>query len=450
MLGHEWQTRGIQSGQRVALWGLSGPELALAFWSLWQVGAITRPLNPRFPPALLGHLVQDCHFYLSPSACFPGPAGPGSEARSRWSDSGVLRETLAKAMQDSEHELLVLPPPQLSSEQALTEILTSGSSGNPKAALHTWGNHRISAEGALAAIPLQPGDLWLAALPLFHVGGLALLIRTALAGAAVAFPSETQSLAAALNAFQPTHLSLVPTQLHRLLEHPELLPALRCCKAILLGGSAIPPALIEKALACGLRIHCSYGSTEMSSQICTTQPGAALAELLTAGSVLPGRELKISEQGEIWVRGGTRFQGYITPSGLECPFDSDGWFATGDLGRMTPQGWLQVNGRKDHRFISGGENIQPEAIELALLRQPEIVRALVVPVSDLEFGQRPVAFIETLEPVSKEELNAQLRYDLPGFMLPVAYFDWPTDPEQGWKPSRLNLKLLAEQLFHRT
>lgn len=439
-LRQHWQSQGIGPGQRVALVGLSGPEFALAFWSLWQVGAITRPLNPRFPSARLNESLQDCDFCLSPTSLASPP---------HWLDRAVFQRQLAKTLADPLPHVLVLPRPELLSEQPLTEILTSGSSVQPKAVLHTWGNHQASAEGSLVHLPLQPGDTWLAALPLFHIGGLAILIRTALAGASVAFPQPDMPLEAALTQFQPSHLSLVPTQLHRLLQRPapETLAQLQGCKAILLGGSAIPMALIDKALALELPIHTSYGSTEMGSQICTTRPGAALAELQTAGPVLPGREVRIAADGEIWVRGATRFAGYANINGLDTPFDAKGWFATGDLGQFTPQGWLQVAGRRDQRFISGGENIQPEAIEAALLRHPDILQAVVVPVPDLEFGQRPVAFLEAAQPVSLAEMRRFLSADLPGFMLPKALLEWPQSQDTGWKPSRQNLQILAEQRF---
>ncbi len=432
-------------GQRVALVGLSGPEAALAFWGGWQVGAIARPLNPRFPDSLLKDVLQDCAFYLSPTPLRPGSLATNPDRAPRWLDSAVLRGGLEKAFAGRPPNVLVLPRPELLPEQPLTEILTSGSSGQPKAALHTWGNHLASAEGSLAHIPLQPGDTWLAALPLFHVGGLAILIRTALAGAHVAFPSQDMPLEQALATFRPSHLSLVPTQLYRLLQNPKNIPLLQNCKAILLGGSAIPSALVVKAFALALPIHTSYGSTEMSSQICTSRPGASLAELHTAGPVLPGREVKISSEGEICVRGATRFAGYVSSGGLDTPFDAEGWFSTGDLGQLTAEGWLKVSGRRDHRFISGGENIQPEAIEAALLRHPDILQAMVVPVPDPEFGQRPVAFIEALLPIAAAELQASLKSELPTFMLPIAYLDWPQHPHTGLKPSRQNLQILAQQ-----
>src|SRR5690606_17516003 len=106
----------------------------------------------------------------------------------------------------------------------------SGSSGTPKLAQHSWGNHVYSARGSLQYLPLAPEDSWLLSLPLFHVGGLAIVVRCWLAGAQLQVPDPEQTLAEALLMFQPTHLSLVPTQLQRLLALPELVPVLQRCK----------------------------------------------------------------------------------------------------------------------------------------------------------------------------------------------------------------------------
>lgn len=425
------QQAGIRSGQRIALLGPVDMQAALLFWALWQLGAVVRPLNPRFPVPLLSELLQDCAILISPQ-----PVLGASCAWMAWPQSWEPGAMDAP-----------LPWEVLQADQPICEILTSGSSGRPKVALHSWANYRSSAQGSQAVLPLQPGDTWLAALPFFHVGGLAILVRTALAGACAVFPASTQSLAEALRCIQPTHVSLVPTQLYRLLQEPLNVPALQGCKAILLGGAAAAPALIEQALAFGLRIHTSYGSTEMSSQICTTRSGAGRAELLTVGAPLPGQEVELSPEGEIRVRGTGRFQGYLSPQGLEQPFDAGGWFATGDLGRWTPEGWLQIVGRRDQRFNCGGEKVQPEQVEQVLLTWPGMLQALVVPVPDPEYGQRPVAFVDCYTAWAPEDLRAWVRSHLPGYMVPVRIFPWPAEPQTGLKPGRRFFQSYAETLI---
>ena len=327
-------------------------------------------------------------------------------------------------------------------QQPATIVFTSGSSGRPKAALHTMKNHYLSAAGSNANIQVQPGDRWMLSLPLFHVGGLAILFRCVLGGGAVVTPGENEPLHEALRRYDITHVSLVATQLYRLLQHA---PFQNKLSAVLLGGSSIPHSLIEKAHTIGLPLHTSYGLTEMTSQVTTTLPGDGLEQLLTSGKLLPHRELTLAPGGEVLVRGDTLFDGYVEGETIAPPFDSEGWFHTGDLGAWTQSGYLRLCGRKDHLFISGGENIQPEEIEYALCRISGVTEAVVVPVSDREFGQRPVAFVKRALQAPLEDLKGLLRESLPGYKIPKAFYPWPEIPEgDTLKVDRLFFQELAK------
>ncbi len=220
-------------------------------------------------------------------------------------------------------------------------------------------------------------------------------------------------------------------------------------KAILLGGGAIPERLIEQCIALKLPIHVSYGSTEMSSQITTTAVDEAPEKLFTAGKLLPYRELKIATNGEILVRGETLFAGYVQGERLRLPLGENGWFGTGDIGELTEDGYLIVQGRKDHMFISGGENIHPEEIERELLKYPGIEEAVVVPVPDVEFGSRPVAFIRWQKAPGADiaPLTAHLRQNLSGLKIPIRFFNWREEKGERIKPDRRALRQLAEHLM---
>ena len=321
-------------------------------------------------------------------------------------------------------------------------VFTSGSTGVPKAALLSWGALVASARGVNEHLGLREGDRWLLDLPVVHVGGLGVVVRCALAGAALAVPSAGMPLAESIAALRPTHASLVSTQLRRLIAAGVEADSLR---AILLGGSAIPDDLLAEAVARGFPVSCSYGLTEMASTVTATAPGARGGDLATSGRPLAGREVRISASGEIEVRGATRFSGYLTPDGLVAPFDASGWFATGDLGRLDEAGRLVVEGRLGLRFVSGGENVQPEAIERALLALDDVAEAVVVPVPDAEFGHRPLAFVRTASGAAPdaEALSAALRQRLPGFMVPVAFVAW--GGAGGMKPDRQRLAEVARQ-----
>ncbi len=315
--------------------------------------------------------------------------------------------------------------------------------GRPKAVLHTWGNHYFNALGSSTNIPYGLGDRWLLSLPLFHVSGLSILVRTVVGGATVVIPAQRSDLAATIVEHEVTHASLVSTQLIRLLQDEQGRNALQQLKAILLGGSAMPRATLDAAYALDLPIHISYGLTEMGSQVATTPRDVPRDKRYTSGRVLPYRELKIDGDGQILVRGETRFAGYVEGSDLRQPFDAGGWYATGDLAVLDDEGYLHVQGRKDNMFISGGENIQPEEIEAVLLQSAGIEQAMVVPVPDAEFGFRSVALVKT-QNVAHEEIVAFLADRLPRFKIPRTFLPWPDQlAATGIKASRKQMQQVA-------
>jgi o-succinylbenzoate---CoA ligase len=173
----------------------------------------------------------------------------------------------------------------------------------------------------------------------------------------------------------------------------------------------------------------------MASQVATGKAGECV-------KVLPRRELMISAEGEILVKGETLFKGYIQPGRLHLPLDAQGWFKTGDLGKLEND-CLTVKGRRDNMFISGGENIQPEEIEKVILSLKGVAQATVVPQDDAEFGQRPVAFIKFAEsPLTSDALARHCAQFLPKFKIPIAFYPWPADlMDKGVKISRQDLQV---------
>ena len=167
----------------------------------------------------------------------------------------------------------------------------------------------------------------------------------------------------------------------------------------------------------------------------------------TAGQVLPYREVNVSEDGEILVHGHTRFQGYVHGDRLEEPFDENGWFGTGDIGYVDGDGYLMVTGRKDNMFMSGGENIQPEEIEKAFCEVEGVADAIVVPIDDEEFGQRPVAFVQMLGGNGADQgIRDAVAESLPRFKIPDHILPWPENAGTiGIKPDRSALRTIAEK-----
>jgi O-succinylbenzoic acid--CoA ligase len=416
--GERLRELGCEPGNRVALYMPRSDRYVVLLLALVQAGFVACPLSTRWPPQSLTPLLErvGCRALISDEETPEGSL-----------PSGVRRLYPEELDGPPERDADLASPILLPLDRPATVVFTSGSSGGPKAALHTFGNHYYSARGSNANIALSPGDRWLLSLPLYHVGGLSILFRCLLAGATIALPESGASLSEAIRATGATHVSLVATQLRRLLEEGNELPGL---KAALLGGGPTPEPLLEEALGRGLPIHTSYGLTEMASQVTTTPPGASPEKLRTAGRVLPHREVRVSPEGEILVRGETLFAGYVEGEVLDRPLDEDGWFHTRDRGDLDGDGYLRVRGRGDNLFISGGENIQPEEIEEALCRLEGVERAVVAPVPDEEFGERPVAFVRTEEAGGvRRDLEKALDETLPRFMVPVAFYEWPPDAD---------------------
>jgi O-succinylbenzoic acid--CoA ligase len=325
--------------------------------------------------------------------------------------------------------------PTISLHAPAVLLFTSASTGAAKAAVLSFGNLYYNAVGSNRNIALRRGDRWQLSLPLYHVSGLGVLLRAWLAGAAVAIPELDESPTQAIARLRTTHVSLVPTQLRRMLRSRPGRAQLRQLRAVLVGGAAIDPHLLKTAYAAGIRVLPTYGMTEMASQVCTLSPYAPADKRFTSGRTLPFREVKIAADGEILVRGQARFLGYLVRGRLQR-LPPTSWFATGDIGALDAQGYLTVHGRKDNQFISGGENIQPEEIEHMLLTMPGITAAVVVPRPDPEFGARPVALLRSARRVSRKNLCAMLRRRLPAYKVPVDFLPWPKQAPAALKISR--------------
>lgn len=427
---------GIKPFDRVAVCDENSVEYVILLLALWQLKAIAVPISPRWPDKTIASYAARVN------------------ARHLFRSADIKRAVCF----DARYRLETWENKGLDMEQEATIIATSGSSGEAKAAVHTWGNHFYSAQGSNQAIPLTSSDRWVLSLPLYHISGIAILVRCLLSGAALVIAAD-EDLIAAIERGKATHVSLVSTQLQRLLNDGKDLELLRSLKCILLGGGAIPRTLIEHSLKAGLNIYLSYGLTEMSSQVAT---GKVIEISRPCVKVLPYRQVLISFEGEILVKGEVLFKGYVAGAKINPQPDNSsgvsaidslknaarkeitkqsqhsGWFFTGDMGQLDKEGYLTVTGRRDNMFISGGENIHPEEIEKALLSIKGVAQAVVVPKEDKEFGQRPIAFIKFAgRPLEEEYLVRCLEADLPRFKIPTSFFPWPQHLiSQGLKISR--------------
>lgn len=390
--------QGVQSGDGVMLRARNQPETLLAWLALLQCGARVLPLNPQLPAtqleALLPQLTLRFALDLESHAAYAG--------------------LTSLALSEADGDYAVDWQPQ----RLASMTLTSGSTGLPKAAVHTGAAHLASAQGVLALIPFTAKDDWLLSLPLFHVSGQGILWRWLLAGARITVRQKApleQALAGC------SHASLVPTQLWRLLN--DNVPV--SLKAVLLGGAAIPVELTLQARERGIRSWCGYGLTEFASTVCAKEADGQP----DVGYALPGREVKIVGE-EVWLRAASMASGYWCNGELLPMVNGEGWFATRDRGELS-DGRLTIHGRLDNLFFSGGEGIQPEEVERVIARHPQVQQVLVVPVDDAEFGQRPVAVVECEGDVNADALSQWVADKLARFQQPVRWLMLPAALKNG-------------------
>jgi O-succinylbenzoic acid--CoA ligase len=372
----ELAQRGAEPGTRVALVLEPGLDFVVALHASWRLGAVAAPVDGRLTP--------------------------GERARQAQGASTVVDSPLARTG-DS------VPPRRHDLDDVATVVHTSGSSGAPGDVELTYRNWLWSALGSAVALGLRRDERWLCVLPLAHVGGLSIVIRSAIYATAVVLHEtfDTDRVLAELRRPDgPTVVSLVPTTLARLLDaglrEP---PALRCA---LVGGSPLAPALVERARAAGIPLSATYGLTEACSQVATVPPGWKDQQ---AAPPLFATRVRIAPDGEILVAGPTVAPGVA---------DHESWLHTGDLGVLDARGWLTPVGRKSSTIITGGENVAPEEVEAVLVAHPAVAEAAVYGQADAEWGERVAARVVLRAGVRAEpwELQEFCRKRLAAFKVP--------------------------------
>lgn len=390
--------QGVREGDGVMLQAHNHPDTLLAWLALLQCGARILPVNPQLPRSVVEILLPP--LTLRFALVLNGEGG--------YASLSALKMDRHKGSTGAAWQ----------PERLATMTLTSGSTGLPKAAVHTCAAHLASAEGVLALLPYAGEDDWLLSLPLFHVSGQGILWRWLLAGARLTV-CEKQPLEQMLQGC--THASLVPTQLWRLLNGEEKV----ALKAVLLGGAAIPGELTLRAASRGIRSWCGYGLTEFASTVCAKEADGQT----DVGYPLPGREVKLVE-GEVWLKAASMASGYWRDGQLVPVANPQGWFATRDRGEMNA-GRLTILGRMDNLFFSGGEGIQPEELERVIGTHPQVSQVYVVPLDDVEFGQRPVAVVECEAGVDIAQLPHWVGDKLARFQQPVHWLVLPAELKNG-------------------
>jgi O-succinylbenzoic acid--CoA ligase len=417
---------GIGPGDVVATLLGNGAPFAELLHAAALCGAVLLPLNVRLTPRELARQLLDAGAGL----LLHETGELEARARAAASAAGTPIHEIAGAAPDVSLARELAP---VAADSALAILFTSGTSGTPKGAQLSHGNFLWSALASAVQLGVDPRDRWLACMPLFHVGGLSILLRAALYGNSVVV-HERFDPAAVNRAFDRdgiTCASLVATMLARILDERGERPAPPQLRCVLLGGGPAPASLIERARAQGFPIAPTYGLTEAASQVATraphdAAPGAGLRPLL--GSELrvvngEGRDVPDGAPGELLLRGPTVMRGYVNRPAETAAALRGGWLHTGDVAVRANDGTLEILERRSDLILSGGENVYPSEIEAALREHPAVADAAVAAVMDPDFGQRPAAWL-VFRPGSAPDgvqLRAFCRERLAGYKVPVAF-----------------------------
>ncbi len=397
--------QGIAPGDRVIIWAVNRPEWGIAFLGAVHAGAVLVPLDFRTTSELATTVAErtDATAILASAHTAPQASALG------------LPVLLVEELPDRARTAEPMAPPSIGPDDMLEIVFTSGTTGDPKGAMLTHRNLVSNARSLLEVFSLRPHERLLSVLPLSHLFEQTVGFLTPLmAGASIVYPVSRQPsvLVRTFRDFRATMLLIVPQglklldnaierkvdatgkratfeklhrwarrlprPLRRLLFRPVLGQFGGRLSTIAVGGAAMDVDLANRWSEMGLEVLQGYGATEMAPVLTFTR--RERNRMGTVGEAIPGVELRIAEDGEVVARGPNRFVGYWQdPDATAAAIDADGWYHTGDLGELSPDGLLTLRGRKkDMIVLADGTNVYPEDIEAVLVRDPGVRDATVI------------------------------------------------------------------------
>ena len=423
--------RGIVRGDRVALLAPNTDHLIRAILACWWLGAVACPLNVRWSTPELAFALQDsgAKLLLTEEALLPAAPVEGPP------------RLLFTALEQEAQSLAPLPDTRTGGDALAAILYTGGTTGRSKGVMLSHANFWSASMTRGAELNNAPDSVSLLVAPLFHVAGLGRLVGQSIVGGSCVTMSHFRPAAviAAIEEHRISDIIVVPTMLQSLLDDPAFTPQrVRSLTRVAFGAAPMPPDLLDRALAAWPQAEFfqAYGLTETAGAVCINLPAnhrpearaqgllssvgrAGLgAEIIVAGE--DARELPRGEVGEILVRGPMVMPGYWrNPEATAAAF-RDGWFRTGDAGRMRPDGHLFIVDRLKDMIITGGENVYCAEVEAALRSHPQVAHAAVIGVPDPRWGEAVHAVLVLAEggTATADELRAWCRERLAGYKCP--------------------------------
>lgn len=471
-------TRSVWPGPRVALLMTNTPQFVVWVHALAKAGAVLLPLNTRLTASELRWQIDDAgavavvhdaaYAPLAREVLRDRPhVGRIDESHAAVAESAGSRTSFAAgAVGVGPAAPSVVEQIRLNDVHSI--VYTSGTTGRPKGALLTYGNFWWNATASALNLGVVPGDRWLACMPLFHVGGLSILLRSVLYGMPVVLHESFDAFAVnkAIDERGVTLLSVVAVMLERMVSARGDEPYPSTLRAVLVGGGPVPRPLLERAAQLSMPVLQTYGLTEAASQVATLAPDDALRKLGSAGKPLFATRLCIAaiseegdashggatgvsarsgEVGEITVAGPTVSPGYWNKQEDTAAVLRGEWLHTGDLGYVDDEGYLYVVERREDLIVSGGENVYPAEVEAVLHEHDDIDGAAVVGMRDERWGQVPVAFVVARagSALTEATVKTHCRERLAAYKVPIRVI-FETD-----LPRNAAGKLLRRQLRER-
>ncbi len=417
-------------GDRVAVIARHGLVFTVVMHALMQANAILVPINTRLAVKEVVWQLRNAGVKLMIADASHEEFASRISATLR--DEGITVPLLTMAGDEEGNNDVPVYRTRVELENVHAIVYTSGTTGFPKGAMITYGNHFWGATGSAFRLGLSTEDRWLIPMPLFHVGGLAVLMRSLIYGTTVEIHEQfdAQKVMASLRTKKVTLLSVVAVMLQRMLAmDDETFP--QGVRAVLLGGGPAPRVLLDECIKRNVPALFSYGLTESNSQAATLTIKDSLRKIGSAGQPLLMNEVKIVEDGreqpvysagEILLRGPTVVKGYYHRPDATADAFQGGWLHTGDIGYLDEEGYLYVLDRRQDLIISGGENVYPAEIEAVLQEHEHVLEAGVAGMQDDEFGQAPFAVVcvEAGSSLDEDELKAFCASRLAKYKVPKA------------------------------